>query len=190
MNSGKGHLALELLGTQAEGIHAKISKTLEEDGARDAGEMCCRTGGEAVEFVELDCGGKEQLWAGGVCGSAEREQGVVGNVEKNMAHGLSEQGIVGVAGVVVPSLAQAARGFSEPRGMLGIFVRRLEGNPDVSVFGQCDGLQRAQQTVLVDGFDGGDHAGSVGVHEVWARANQGETPPLALRASHPPRRAT
>ena len=40
-------------------------------------------------------------------------------------------------------------------------VHRLDGDADARVLGQRERLERAQQPVFVDGFDGGGHAGNV-----------------------------
>ena len=96
MNSGKTDLALELFLGQTKGVHAEIGEALEEDDAGQPGELRGGPGGEAVHFVEFDGGGEEEFGAGVLGGGAEGEQGVVGNVEKDLAHGevrgLGEQG--------------------------------------------------------------------------------------------------
>ena len=74
---------------------------------------------------------------------------------------LREQGIEDIVGVVFPSLAQAALGLREPGGAFGVGVHGFDGDADVGVLGQREGLERAQQPVFVDGFDGGDHGGAV-----------------------------
>ena len=74
---------------------------------------------------------------------------------------LREQGIEDIVGLVFPSLAQAALGLREPGGAFGIGVHRLDGDAHMGMLGQREGLERTQQPVFVDGFDGGDHGRSL-----------------------------
>ncbi len=65
---------------------------------------------------------------------------------------MREQGIQDIVGVVFPRLAQATLGLREPDGAFGIGVDRLDGDTDMGVLGQREGLERAQQPVFVDGW--------------------------------------
>jgi hypothetical protein len=68
-----------------------------------------------------------------------------------------EQFIEDVVRLVIPHLAKATFGLREPGGALRIVRQSLYRNADMSVFRQCQWLERTQHPVFVDDLDRGSH---------------------------------